>query len=104
MHSLGPPLRPRLLRDRDASYSAYFSSPIEARRITDYITTPRSSWKNAYVWRVISSIRRECSDRIVILSERHLCQVLSSYVDDYQRARARSAARGILSPRGLAGS
>src|SRR6266851_7334974 len=32
--------------------------------ITEVITAPRSPWQNAYVERVISSIRRECLDHI----------------------------------------
>ena len=55
--------------------------------ITEFITAPRSPWQNAYVERVLGSIRRECLDHIVIFSERHLRRVLSSYVDYYQRTR-----------------
>ena len=55
--------------------------------ITEVITAPRSPWQNAYVERVIGSIRRECLDHIVIFNERHLRRVLSSYVDYYQRTR-----------------
>jgi hypothetical protein len=36
---------------------------------------------------VIGSIRRECLDHIVILNQRHLRRVLSSYVD-YSNTRA----------------
>jgi len=76
-----------LLRDRDASYGSDFRSRVEAMGITEVITAPRSPWQNAYVERVIGSIRRECLDHIVIFNERHLRRVLSSYVDYYQRTR-----------------
>ena len=76
-----------LLRDRDGSYGSYFRSRVEAMGITEVITAPRSPWQNAYVERVIGSIRRECLDHIVIFNERHLRSVLSSYVDYYQRTR-----------------
>jgi transposase InsO family protein len=76
-----------LLRDRDASYGADFRSRVEAMGITEVITAPRSPWQNAYVERVIGSIRRECLDHVVIFNERHLRRVLSSYVDYYQRTR-----------------
>ena len=76
-----------LLRDRDASYGSYFCNRIEAMGITEVITAPRSPWQNAYVERVIGSIRRECLDHIVIFNQRHLRRVLSSYVDYYQRTR-----------------
>jgi transposase InsO family protein len=53
-----------LLRDRDASYGA--DSRVEAMGITEVVTAPRLPWQNAYVERVIGSIRRECLDHIVI--------------------------------------
>jgi Integrase core domain len=49
-----------------------------------YFGTP---WQNAYVERVIGSIRRECLDYIVIFNERHLRRVLSTYIDYYHRTR-----------------
>ncbi|MFZ0679444.1 integrase core domain-containing protein [Candidatus Binatus sp.] len=76
-----------LLRDRDASYGAYFRKRIEVMGIKDVVTAPRSPWQNPYVERVIGSIRRECLDHIVIFNERHLRRVLSSYADYYQRTR-----------------
>ena len=76
-----------LLRDRDASYSSEFCNRIEAMGIREVITAPRSPWQNAYVERVIGSIRRECLDHILIFNERHLRRVLSSYVDYYQGTR-----------------
>jgi transposase InsO family protein len=76
-----------LLRDRDGSYGSYFCNRVEAMGLTEVVTAPRSPWQNAYVERVIGSIRRECLDHIVIFNERHLRRVLSSYVDYYQRTR-----------------
>jgi len=76
-----------LLRDRDGSYGAYFCNRVEAMGIAEVITAPRSPWQNAYVERVIGSIRRECLDHILVFNERHLRRVLSSYVDYYQRTR-----------------
>ena len=76
-----------LLRDRDASYGSYFCNRVEAMGVTEVITAPHSPWQNAYVERVIGSIRRECLDHVVIFNERHLRRVLSSYVDYYQHTR-----------------
>jgi hypothetical protein len=45
--------------------------------ITEVITAPRSPWQNPYAERLIGSIRRECLDHVIILSERHLRRVLS---------------------------
>jgi transposase InsO family protein len=52
-----------LLRDRDASYGSIFRKRVEAMGITEVVTAPRSPWQNAYVERVIGSIRRECLDK-----------------------------------------
>ena len=59
--------------------------------ITEVIATPRSLWQNAYIERVIGSIRCECLDHIVIFNERHLRRVLSSYVDYYHSTRTHLA-------------
>jgi len=55
--------------------------------IKEVVTAPRSPWQNAYVERVIGSIRRECLDHVIIFDERHLRGVLSSYFQYYHSTR-----------------
>jgi len=81
------------VRDRDASYGSLFRKRVEAMGITEIVTAPRSPWQNAYVERVIGSIRRECLDHVVIFNERHLCRVLSSYLEYYHRSRTHLSLR-----------
>jgi transposase InsO family protein len=76
-----------LLRDRDSSYGQDFRKQVDAMGITEVVSAARSPWQNAYVERVIGSIRRECLDYIVIFNERHLRRVLASYADYYHRSR-----------------
>ena len=57
-----------LLRDRDASYGSYFCNRVEAMGSKEVVTASRSPWQNAYVERVIGSIRRECLDHILIFT------------------------------------
>ncbi len=76
-----------LIRDRDGSYGAVFRSRVQAMGINEVLTAPRSPWQNAYAERVIGTIRRECLDHVVTLSERHLGRILSSYFDYYHRSR-----------------
>ena len=76
-----------LLRDRDASYGQSFRDRVQAMGINEVVTSPRSPWQNAYVERIIGSIRRECLDHVVIFDERHLRRTLSSYVQYYHRTR-----------------
>jgi len=52
-----------LLRDRDASYGSVFSKRVAAMGITEVVTAPRFPWQNAYVERVIDSVRREPGPR-----------------------------------------
>ena len=53
--------------------------------IAEILTAPRSPWQNAYVERMIGSIRRDCLDRVVVLNERHLKRILASYFSYYHR-------------------
>jgi transposase InsO family protein len=55
--------------------------------ITEVVTAARSHWQNAYVERIIGSVRRECLDHIIIFDERHLRGVLSSYFHYYHKTR-----------------
>jgi putative transposase len=47
----------------------------------------RSPWQNGYVERLNGSIRRECTDHIIVLNERHLKNVLRGYFDYYNNDR-----------------
>ena len=55
--------------------------------IEEILTAPQSSWQNAYVERMIGSIRRDCLDHVVVLNERHLKRILVSYFGYYHRWR-----------------
>ena len=76
-----------LLRDRDAIYGEVFHRQSIALGIKEVTTAPRSPWQNPYAERLIGSIRRECLDHVIVLGERHLKRILSSYVDYYQSSR-----------------
>jgi putative transposase len=56
-------------------------------------TAPRSPWQNAYVERVIGSIRRECLDHVIVTSAAGLQRVLTAYVEYYLRSRTHLAVR-----------
>ncbi len=46
---------------------------------------------NAYCERVIGTIRRECLDYLIPLSERHLKLILREFISHYNRGRPHSA-------------
>jgi len=76
-----------LLRDRDGVYGADFHKRVASMGIEEVLTAARSPWQPPYVERMIGSIRRECLDNVVVLSERHLKRILSAYLDHYHRWR-----------------
>src|SRR6267154_2427474 len=76
-----------LLRDRDASYGQTFRDRVQAMAIEEVVTAPRSPWQNAYVERIIGSIRRECLDHVIVFDERHLRRVLSTYFEYHHHSR-----------------
>ena len=76
-----------LLRDRDGAYGDEFRQVVRAIGIREILTAPQSPWQNPYAERVIGSIRRECLDHLIILSEHHLRRILKEYVHYYNQSR-----------------
>jgi transposase InsO family protein len=76
-----------LIRDRDRIYGEAVTRRLWALRIRDRPISPRSPWQNAYVERLVGSVRRECVDHVVVLGERHLRHVLLSYMKYYNETR-----------------
>jgi transposase InsO family protein len=70
--------RPRfLLRDRDAVYGGDFAQRAAALGIETLLAPVRAPRADAVAERVIGTLRRECLDHLIVLSERHLRTVLS---------------------------
>src|SRR5215831_8605826 len=55
--------------------------------VRDRPTSYRSPWQNGYVERLIGSIRRECTDHLLVFNVEHLRRILSKYASDYNEAR-----------------
>jgi transposase InsO family protein len=91
-----------LIRDRDQVYGERFSHQAQTLGIQEAVIAPRSAWQNAYVERVIGSIRRECLDHVVVIGERHLRRILSKYVAYYNGTRTHlSLAKDAPEPRSV---
>jgi len=73
-----------LVRDRDAVYGSVVKRRLRGLGIRDRPIAPASPWQNAYVERLIGSIRRECIDHVIILGEAHLRRIMSRYASYYK--------------------
>jgi putative transposase len=72
-----------LIRDRDSKFTTAFDG-IFAGNGTRVIKTPvRSPQANAYAERFVGTLRRECLDHILILSEGHHRSVLAEFACHY---------------------
>jgi len=89
-----------LVRDRDQIYGKSFRRRVKSLGIEEVLIAPRSPWQNPYVERLIGSIRGDCLDHHIILSEHHLRRVLRSYMTYYHTARTHlSLAKQCPEPR-----
>jgi putative transposase len=79
-----------LLHDRDSVF-ADVATTIAGMDTHEVRTAPRSPWQNAYVERVIGSIRRECVDHVIVVNAAGLQRVLTDYVAYYMRSRTHLA-------------
>jgi putative transposase len=76
-----------LIRENDRKYGSCFTRVAEDRQI-DVLRTPvRAPKADAICERFIGSVRRECLDHNLILSERHLHRVIGEYVAYFNHAR-----------------
>jgi transposase InsO family protein len=80
-----------LVRDNDRAYGHIFTSRVRAMGIRDRPISPGSPWQNAYMERLIGTVRRECLDRMLVFGEGHLRQILSVYAAYYNEVRTHLA-------------
>jgi putative transposase len=62
--------------------------------IKEVLIAPRSPWQNPFCERIIGSIRRECTDHVIIWNQEHLRRILLKYMDYYNGARPHSSLDG----------
>jgi transposase InsO family protein len=76
-----------MIRDRDRIYGAVVTRRLRAMGIRDKPIAPASPWQNGFAERLIGSIRRECLDHVIVLSEERLRRILRSYARYYNEIR-----------------
>ena len=89
---LGLDIRYRyLIHDRDSIFSAELDASIGSFGLRVVKTPPRCPMANAICERLIGTIRRECLDWLIPLSEAHLRRALRLWVEHYNRGRPHMA-------------
>ncbi|MEO9140093.1 MAG: integrase core domain-containing protein [Jatrophihabitans sp.] len=79
------------VRDRDTKFIASFDAVFADAGIEALLSPPRAPKGNAYAERWVSTIRRECTDRMLIFNEWQLVHVLSEYERHYNAHRPHRA-------------
>ena len=76
-----------LIHDRDRVYGADFAIRLAGLGVKSMRTPIQAPRANAIAERVVRSLRRECLDHILPLSEGHVRSVLAKFVSYYNRDR-----------------
>jgi transposase InsO family protein len=76
-----------LIRGNDQAFGIAFKSRLRAMGIRDRPTSFRSPWQNCFAERLIGSIRRECTDHLIVFGEEHLRRTLAKYSSYYNEVR-----------------
>jgi len=80
-----------LLHDRDSIFAQHLDESIKALGLRVLKSPPRSPRANSICERVIGTIRRECLDWMIPLSEAHLRAILKTWVAHYNGGRPHSS-------------
>ena len=76
-----------LIHDRDSKFSPSFDTVFHTEGVEIVRTPYRAPTANAIAERWVGSVRRECLDHLLIVSEAHLRHVLTAYVRHFNEAR-----------------
>lgn len=80
-----------LIRDRAGQFTDGFDAVFAAEGTGVLRSAPQCPRMNAYAGRVVRTIRTECTDRMLIIGQRHLRRVLAEYTGHYNSGRPHRA-------------
>ena len=94
-----------LLHDRDSIYARHLDESINGLGMRVLKSPPRSPMANAVCERLIGTMRRECLDWLIPISEPHLRSILKVWVSHYNSSRPHMAlGPGVPDPPAKAGA
>jgi putative transposase len=77
-----------LIHDRDTKFTLSFDTVLASEGIEIIQTPYRAPNANAFAERWVRTVREECLDQLLIISEGHLRRVLKEYIHYYNHRRA----------------
>ncbi len=80
-----------LIHDRDSIFSEEVDQTLENLGVKVLRTPVRAPQANAYCERLIGTMRRECLDFMIPLTEKHLRAILREWIRHYNQGRPHSA-------------
>ena len=82
-----------LIHDRDSIFSTEVDEELQAFGLQVLRTPVQAPKANAYCERLMGTMRRECLDYVIPLSERHLRTILREWVAHYNHGRPLSVSK-----------
>ena len=80
-----------LIHDRDSIFSTEVDDELKSFGLKVLRTPVQAPKANAFCERLIGTVRRECLDYVIPLSEKHLRKILREWVTHYNQGRPHSA-------------
>lgn len=83
-----------LIHDNGSNFAAGVKKQLEIFGIEQIKTAYQSPWQNGHCERLIGTIKRECTEHIIPLGNKHLRNILNEYKEYYNHHRCHDALDG----------